>query len=92
MVIAVLILATLVDLALAALLINVSGFIFGSGPESTHGGALMLAAYVAFVIACIVLPIIGFVLNRRQKAGLGMLLAWLPPVGALLVLAIPAPY
>jgi hypothetical protein len=92
MVIAVLILATLVDLALAALMIGVSGFIFGSGPESGHSGTLLAIGYGAFVIACVALPIAGFVLNRRGKAGAGILLAWLPPAGALLALALPAPY
>ena len=92
MVIAVLISAMLVDLALAALMIGVSGFIFGSGPESAHGGTLLLVAYVIGVIACVALPVAGFVLNRRGKAGAGVLLAWLPPAGALSTLAIPAPY
>ena len=92
MIIGVLIVATIVDLALAALLIGVSGFIFGSGPESTHGGTLLQVAYAGFVIACVALPIAGFILHRRGKTGLGILLAWLPPAGALLALAIPAPY
>jgi len=92
MIIAILIVATIVDLALAALMIGVSGFIFGSGPESVHGGSLLLAAYVAGVIACVALPVAGFIFNARGKAGLGILLAWLPPVAALIVMAIPAPY
>lgn len=92
MVIAILIMATIVDLALAALMIGVSGFIFGSGPESAHGGSLLLAAYVAMVIACAALPVSGFIFNARGKTPVGLLLAWLPPVCALLVLAIPAPY
>ena len=92
MILGVLIVATIVDLALAALLIGVSGFMFGSGPESTHSGALLQVAYAGFVIACVALPIAGFILHRRGKTGLGMLLAWLPPAGALLALAIPAPY
>lgn len=84
--------ATIVDLALAALMIGVSGFIFGSGPESAHGGSLLLAAYVAGVIACVALPVAGFIVNGRGKAGLGLLLAWLPAAGALIVMMIPAPY
>ena len=89
---ALLVIATVIDLALAALLVGVSGFIFGSGPESVHGGSLFLAVYVAAVIACVALPIAGFIFNAHGKAGLGMLLAWLPPVAALIVMAIPAPY
>lgn len=92
MIIAVLILATIVDLALAALLVGVSGFIFGSGPESAHGGSLFLTVYVAAVIACVALPMTGFIVNARGKTGLGLLLAWLPPLGALIVMMIPAPY
>jgi len=92
MIIAVLVLATLVDFALGALMIGVSGFLFGSGPESAHGGTLMAAAYSAGVIACLALPIAGFILHRRGKTGVGVLVVWLPPAGALLALAIPAPY
>ena len=92
MIIAILIVATIVDLALAALMIGVSGFIFGSGPESAHGGNLLLAAYVAGVIACVALPVAGFIFNARGKVGLGLLHAWLPPIAALIVMAIPAPY
>lgn len=92
MVIAVLIVATIVDLALAALMIGVSGFIFGSGPESAHSGTLLLVAYMAGVIACVAAPVAGFILHRHAKTSAGLLVAWLPPAGALLMLAIPAPY
>ncbi len=92
MVIAVLIVATIVDLALAALMVGVSGFIFGSGPESAHGGISLAVAYTAGVIACVAAPIAGFFLHRREKTGTGVLVAWLPPTGALLALAVPAPY
>jgi hypothetical protein len=92
MVRAALIFAAIVDVALAALMIGVSGFLFGSGPESMHAGALLMAAYTAGVIACLAAPIAGFVFNGRGNTGAGMLIAWLPPAGALLALAIPAPY
>ena len=87
-----LVIATVIDLALAALMIGVSGFIFGSGPESVHGGNLLAVAYGAAVIACLALPVAGFIFNARGKAGLGLLHAWLPPIAALIVMAIPAPY
>lgn len=87
-----LVIATIADLALAALLIGVSGFMFGSGPESVHGGTLLLIAYSAAVIACVAAPVAGFIFNHRGKTGLGLALAWLPPAGALVALAIPAPY
>jgi hypothetical protein len=54
--VALLVLAAIVDLAIAALLIGVSGFLFGGGPESTHGGPVVMVAYVAAIIACVVAP------------------------------------
>ena len=92
MVKALLILAALVDVALAVLLVGVSGFLFGTGPESMHGGAAALLGYVAAVIACVAAPIVGLILARRGKSTPGIIIAWMPPAGALLALAIPAPY
>jgi len=88
----ILVLAAMVDLGLAALMIGVSGFLFGAGPESMHGSGFLIAAYTAGVIACLVAPIAGFIFNARGKPGAGLLAAWLPPGGALVALAIPAPY
>jgi hypothetical protein len=85
-----LVLATIVDLAIAALLIGVSGFVFGGGPESYHGGILFTAAYIAAVIACVVAPATGFILNAAAKPGLAQFVAWLPAVITLVVLVIPA--
>ena len=87
-----LVVATIADLALAALLIAVSGFIFGTGPESTHAGSLAAAGYIAAIVGCVVAPAAGFVLNRRGKPGVGVAAAWLPVAGALVTMAIPAPY
>ena len=92
MAIAVLIEATIVDLAIGALMIGVSGFIFEKGPEGGHAGNLALAFYVAAIIACAALALTGFILNRRDKTGLGIALAFLPPLGALIVMMIPASY
>lgn len=89
---ALLAIATVADLGLAALLVAVSGFMFGGGPESMHAGSVAAVAYSAAVIACVAAPILGFVFNSRAKTGLGMVIAWLPPVGALVALMIPAPY
>jgi hypothetical protein len=44
--------AAIFNVGLAALKIDVSGFLFGSGPESIHGGQLLMAAYTADEIAC----------------------------------------
>lgn len=87
-----LIVAALADLALAALLVAVSGFLFGGGPESIHAGGAAAMLYVGAVIACVAVPIAGFIFNRNGKPGLALALAWLPVAGALLALAVPAPY
>jgi len=87
-----LVVATIADLALAALLIAVSGFLFGSGPESTHAGSLVAAGYITAVVSCVVAPIAGFALHRRNKSGIGVAAAWLPVAGALVAMAIPPPY
>ena len=87
-----LIVAALADWGLAGLLVAVSGFLFGGGPESVHSGNLMMAAYAAAILACAAAPFVGFVLSRRGKAGFGVAVAFMPPVGALAALAIPAPY
>ena len=72
MVRAALIIAAIVDVAL---MVAVSGFLFGSGPESRHGGGLLSAAYTAGVLACLAAPIAGFVFNKRGKTGGGVLVA-----------------
>ncbi len=84
--------AAIVDLCLAALLIGVSGFLFGSGPESLHGGTGFAAAYIAGVIACVVAPVAGFILYAAGKRGAAQLIAWLPSAAGLAALMIPAPY
>ena len=89
---AILILATIVDLALAALLIGVSGFVFGPGPESMHSDALVTAGWTAMVIACVVAPIVGFALRSFHRPVGGILVAWLPPIIAAIALIIPPPY
>jgi hypothetical protein len=87
-----LVVALVVDGALAALLVGVSGFLFGGGPESMRAGVLAGIAYTAAVIACLAAPIVGFILNKRGKSSAGLAVAWLPVAGALIVLMIPAPY
>jgi hypothetical protein len=79
-------------MARAALLVGVSGFMFGGGPESMHAGALAATGFVLAVIACLAAPVAGFVLARRGKAGVGVAAAWLPIAGALVALVMPAPY
>jgi hypothetical protein len=88
----VLLTAAALDLALAALLIGVSGFIFGSGPESMHGGGWLAAAYIAAVLVCVVAPIAGFILNSRGKPALGAAITSVPTAGAVVALTLPTPY
>ena len=85
-----LVLAGIVGIAIIALLIGVSGFVFGSGPESYHGGMVFMGASIAAVIACIIAPATGFILNAAPKPGLAQVVAWLPAATALVVLVIPA--
>jgi hypothetical protein len=87
-----LVVATIADLALAALLVGVSGFMFGGGPESTHAGALAAAGYAFLVISCLAAPIAGFVLNGNGRLGIGIAAAWLPIAGALVTFMAPVPY
>jgi len=89
---ALLIVAALIDLALAALLIGVSGFIVGGGPESLKASGLETAAYWAAVVVCIAAPAAGFILNRKGRTPAGLIAAWLPAAGALVALLAPAPY
>ena len=89
---AVLILATIVDLALAALLIGVSGFVFGPGPESMHSETLVAAGWTAMVVVCVVAPIVGFALRAFHRPVGGILIAWLPPIIALVAVTVPPPY
>jgi len=62
----------LADLALAALLVGVAGFPFGSAPESGRAGSLAAVAYFGAVIGCLAAPIAGFAFSRRGKAGIGL--------------------
>ena len=85
-------LATIIDLAIAVLLVAVSGFLFGSGPESQHAGAVVAIVYAAGIIACVAAPIAGFVLNGIGRLLPAQVVAWLPSVGALVAVLLPAPY
>lgn len=83
------VLVGLVDWALALLLVAVSGFIFGSGPESGHAGAAAFAGWGAMVLFCIAAPIAGFILAGRARPGAGILLAVMPIIIALVVALLP---
>jgi hypothetical protein len=62
-----LVVATVADGAPAALMVGVSGFFFGGGPESMRAGALAAAAYFVAVVACLAAPVVGFILTSEEK-------------------------
>ena len=82
-----LILATIVDIALAALLVAISGFIFGGGPEGMHGEASAAVIWVAGFISCFAAPIAGFVLRTHKLAGWGVVVAFIPPAAGVCFLS-----
>jgi len=49
-----------------------------------------MVAYIAAVIACVVAPATGFILNASGKHNAAQAVAWLPAAIALMVLVIPA--
>jgi hypothetical protein len=85
MLIGLLICIAVVDLLLAALLVGISGFIFGSGPEGLHGEMAGVAVWTAGFVGCLAAPVAGFVLRRFGRAGVGVGVALLPPVVALVL-------
>jgi len=84
-----LILAAMVDLAFAALLIGISGFVFGGGPEGMKGETGAVAVWAAAFVAALAAPIAGFVLWRHKRPGLGALIAWAPPLGSAIFSFLP---
>ena len=74
---------------LAALLIGVSGLVLGGGSEGGHGELSGVLMWSFAMLACIGTPIAGFVLHSKGRPGIGALIAWLPPVGALLITLLP---
>ena len=87
-----LIVAALFDLAIAALLVGVSGFMTGGGPESMNASGFATAAYWAAVFICIAAPVTGFILNKNGRTAAALVAAFVPPAGALAALLLPAPY
>ena len=87
-----LVVAALVDLAIAVLLVGVSGFVTGGGPESMNAGGFAAAAYWAAVIVCIAAPVTGFILYKNGRTAAGLTAAFVPPAGALAAFLLPAPY
>jgi hypothetical protein len=80
--------AVVADLALATLLVALSGFIFGGGPEGMHGETAAAIAWWVGLIPTLAAPIVGFLLLRCERPGVGVLIAWAPVVIALLFVSI----
>ena len=83
-----LILATIIDLLLAALLIAVSGFVFG-GHEGMGGATGAVLIWSFGLLTCLGCPVAGFILRRYRQPGTAITVAWLPPLGALVVTFFP---
>jgi hypothetical protein len=81
---ALLVIATIADLGLAALLVAVSGFIIGSGPEALHNIA-STAGWAGALVGCLVAPMIGFILRRRGLPGPGATVALVPAMLGLIL-------
>ena len=86
---ALLAIATLVDLALAALLVAISGFILGGGPEGMHGDIWPAIGWWGMFIASLCAPVVGVLLMRRKRPGTGVLIGWVPGIVAGLVAIVP---
>ena len=73
-----LIVATIVDVLLAAFLVAISGLIFGPGPESANGEPTAVALWIAGLLFCLIAPLAGFIAGRRGLAGWGVVIACAP--------------
>ncbi|MBS0246168.1 MAG: hypothetical protein JSR61_06070 [Proteobacteria bacterium] len=89
---ALLVIAAIIDVALAVLLVAVSGFLFGGGPQSVNAGPGVALLYGGAVVACLAAPVAGFMLNRRGKGPLGVVVSFLPPAGFAIALTLPPSY
>jgi hypothetical protein len=79
-----LVIATIADLGLAVLLVAVSGFIIGSGPEALHNLA-STGAWAGALAGCLVAPAVGFILRRRGFPNAGATVALVPAMLGLIL-------
>lgn len=88
--VAILAIATLIDVALAALLVGVSGFIL-EGVNNTGPDMPSAAMLVAFVIFALAAPITGWIMRKHGwRTGAVIALAYAPiEIAALVLLAEP---
>jgi hypothetical protein len=84
--VAVLVVATVIDLGLAVLLVAVSGFIL-QGVNNT-GPMPGAAWYVAFIVFCVAAPVAAWLLRKRTRPAIPMGLVLAPiAIGAIALLA-----
>jgi hypothetical protein len=88
MMVVLLVVASIIDATLAVLLIVISGFIFGDGPEGMGGAISGAIPWSVGFVGSIVAPVAGFLLRRAGKAGIGVAVAFMPPVVTLAILMI----
>ncbi len=89
--VAILVIATLIDFALAALLVGVSGFIL-EGVNNTGPEMPAAAMLVAFIILCAAAPLAAWIMRKRAiRPSVTLALAYAPIVVAALVL-VAEPY
>jgi hypothetical protein len=81
---ALLVIATIADLGFAILLVAVSGFIIGGGPEALHNLG-STAAWAVALAGCVGAPAIGFVLRRRGHPSAGATVALVPAMLGLIL-------
>jgi len=81
---AILVIATVSDIGLAVLLVAVSGFVVGTGPE-VSGVLVSMAAWSGALAGCLVAPVTGFVLRRRGFPNAGATVALVPTMLGLIL-------
>jgi hypothetical protein len=82
---ALLVLATVIDLALAALLISVSGFVL-EGVNNTGPTMPDAAFLVAFIIFSVAAPLAAWARKSRARPATTLITAWAPPAIAAIAL------
>jgi predicted PurR-regulated permease PerM len=78
------VIATVIDAGLAVLLVAVSGFIIGGGPESLNNLS-STAAWGAALAFCFGAPVVGFILRRRGCPRAGATVALVPAMLGLIL-------
>lgn len=75
-------LGLIADAGLVILLLAISGFVFG-GPEGANGELSAVIGWSLTLAVCVISPLIGLVMWRRQRWDLALAITWLPGVALL---------